>query len=237
MIIIACFIYYFNYKNDVFEPFTVPYRLGDMIKGWGRDDKNIGKDAHIKYYPNSIVSKYLKKTNKNNNIKVLNEVCNKIKNERNVKVPSENELVIHLRLGDVIENSKYSTEEHWNEYLDSIGPGLSNKKYIQSKDFFENILKKINKIKINKIILVWGDHKNLKSLKKSNYYIELLKDFFNKNNYKVNVFFNRDADEDFIYMSNAKYFVSTGGGFSTLISKMIKFNNNNLLYESIDKNI
>ena len=72
-------------------------------------------------------------------------------------------------------------------------------------------------------------------MKKSEQYIEFLKSLFNKHNYKVNVFFNRDADEDFIYMSNAKYFVSTGGGFSTLISKMVEFNNNNVLHKSTDK--
>lgn len=206
-------------------------------------EKNTLKDEHLKYYPNSIVSEYLRKTNKNNDIKVLSEVCNTIKNKKNIILPSDNELVIHVRLGDVIENSKYSAEEHWNEYLESIGPGIWNKKYIkwnekyiQNKTFFENILKKIKNIKqIDKIILVWGDHQNLKSLKKSKYYIKLLKNFFNKNNYKVDVFFNRDADEDFIYMSYAKYFVSTGGGFSALICKMVEYNNNNVLHKTTDK--
>lgn len=224
-------------EKQKIEHFSIPYRLGDMIKGWGRDDEKNGIKAHFKYYPNSIVSKYLKKTNDNNNIEVLNEVCDIIKKRNNVKIPFPNELVIHLRLGDVIENSKYSSTQHWENYLNSEGPGLPGYKYIKPKSFFINVIKKIkNKHKnIDKIILIWGDHKNLKSLKKSNEYIKRINDLFNRHHYDVNVFFNRDADEDFIYMSNAKYFVPTGGGFSKLISKMVQFNNNNVLYESTDK--
>jgi hypothetical protein len=146
-------------------------------------------------------------------------------------------LVIHLRLGDVIEHSKYSSTQHWENYLNSEGPGLSGYKYIKSKYFFINMIHKIqNEHKnIDTITLIWGDHKNLKSLIKSNEYIEQLNDLFDKYHYKVNVYFNRDADEDFIYMSNAKYFVPTGGGFSKLISKMVEYDNNNVLYKSFDK--
>jgi hypothetical protein len=68
--------------KEQIEHFSVPYRLGDMIKGWGRDNEKEGIKAHMNYYPNSIVSEYFKKTDDNNNIKVLNEVCNIIKKKK-----------------------------------------------------------------------------------------------------------------------------------------------------------
>lgn len=224
---------------NTYEYFKVPYRLGDVIKGWSREENPAKwekmKKTHIRDYPNSLVYNYLQKTTKNNDIPTLSVICNEYLNKNDINLPKDNELIIHIRLGDVIEESIYSAQQHWNKYLPSTG--ISQIKFIKDKSFFNNILKKIKNLNINKIILIWGDHRNLKSLKKSNEYINILNSFLKQNGYKTSVFFNRDADLDFVYMSSSKYFVSTGGGFSTLIAKIVKYKNNIVLHEATDKYI
>ena len=41
-----------------------------------------------------------------------------INNYKNKNRPDKNELIIHLRVGDVIEDSEYSVDQHLNDYLD-----------------------------------------------------------------------------------------------------------------------
>ena len=52
---------------------------------------------------------------------------------------------------------------------------------------------------------------------------------FVDNGFNVSIQYSNNIDEDFILMSNSKYFIPSGGGFSFLITKMVLFNNNVVL--------
>lgn len=101
------------------------YRIGDIICVF----------MNSCYAPeDSIGKEYKKRTNKVNNFKILDEIIKdksiSIKNK-----PGHNDLVMHVRLGDVIENSPFSVDEHWNteNKIHSMSPHVF---YINNKFFY-----------------------------------------------------------------------------------------------------
>ena len=222
---------YFDKLNiKIFETFESNrfnvYRLGDIIRHM---DNHVISDKYLDLHKNTIGYEYAKNTNKKNDYKTLKKICDKRKNDLN-DLPKQNELIIHVRLGDVIEKSIYTVDEYLEKERVSKGETISsNVVYIKSRKFFENyILNEINKIKdIDTVIFVGGDHRNLDSLNKSNEYLQKVSKIFRDNGYKTHIKFNEHtADEDFVYLSNAKYYVPTGGGFSKSVMEMVKLNNN-----------
>ena len=51
----------------------------------------------------------------------------------------------------------------------------------------------------------------------------MLKKILKKNNI-IPILRNTNPDDDFIFMSQSKYFVRSGGGFSNIISELVKKN-------------
>ena len=228
IIVLLILIYSSNKLNvETFESnrFNV-YRLGDIIRHM---DNHVISDKYLNLHKNTIGYEYAKSTNKKNDYKTLKTICDKRKQNLN-DVPKKNELIIHVRLGDVIEKSIYTVDEYLNKERVSKGNTISsNVVYIKSREFFENyILNEINNIKkIDTVIFVGGDHRDLDSLEKSNEYLKKVSKIFKDNGYKTIIKFNEHtADEDFIYLSNSKYYVPTGGGFSKSVMEMVKLNNN-----------
>jgi hypothetical protein len=200
------------------ENFLTGYRLGDMVRWRGTHG---GLNYHLTNYPNSIASEYLKKTIKTKDFKTL---FNIFKKRSLGKVgPDKNTLVIHLRIGDVIDNSKYSVDEHLEQ-----GKFYGTRIYVKPLSYYQNIIKKIQKFPINKIILVGGYHTD-SSHEKSSKYIERIKTFFN--GYSLETRINNLPDDDFIFMGSASYFVPSGGGFSLIISEMVKMNGGLIIEE------
>lgn len=188
------------------------YRLGDIFKYWNNlkyQKYNFEYINSIKHkYKNSIGDLYLKrnKSRKKNYELIKNIVNEKSKNYKNL--PKSNEVILHLRIGDSIKdfkngrfiyNKNYATRL---EYIDKIIPFLKNKK----------------------IILIYGSH-NTESQNKINLnqiYIKKLKDKLKKNKIIFEDKFTGNPDDDFIYMCNSKTFIKSGGGFSQLISQIVK---------------
>jgi len=54
-------------------------------------------------------------------------------------------------------------------------------------------------------------------------------DFFVRNGYNVSIHYSENADDDFILLSNAPYFLPSGGGYSFLLQKMCLLNNSIVL--------
>ena len=97
-------------------------------------------------------------------------------------------------------------------------------KMIYSKYYLRfYILQNIKKYDITNVEIITGFH-NSKKYQKSIVYINAIKNIFDFK-YKTRVISGRSPDYDFAYMSNSKYFVKSGGGFSRLIAKMVERNN------------
>ena len=203
-----------EFKND-----KKGYRLGDIFKS-NRFRKKLEK-SHRELYPNSIAVEYMNRSRSEKDYLILNSI---IKSRENKKIlPKKNVLVIHLRCGDVIDQSKYSV----NEFLESEKKYVNGLHYVKTRKYYEEISKKIKKYDIKKIVFVTGFHTIEDHSKSKDYMLKVMKIF--KNDYIVEAFIDRDADTDLIYMSNSYYFVKSGGGYSRMIGNLVKLNGNILI--------
>ena len=216
-IILILFILFCS-KYDNKEYFL--YRLGDMVikeqhDKWGRNNPEIGYVIYKKKYPYSIAKKYMDRTKKSNNYLVLVQIVN----EYTPKIKCDHCLIIHLRIGDVLDNSDYSVSEH----LKRPTPHKKNSNIVYTKPLSYYIksmqLAKIKKIK--NIILIGGYHMNSNHTK-SEIYVDTIEKLFRNNNFICKKRINQDPDDDFVIMCNAKYFLPSGGGFSRLVTEMVR---------------
>ena len=209
-------IYYFKNKNkelfiNLFHGLE-EYRLGDCVTDNKRWTHNLEK-IHYQNFPDSIASKYMKNTKKQNDFDQLFKIVKTFKNDT-----PEDCIVIHLRIGDVLENPLRT------RHLD----------YTTKICKYKLLLKRLKNEKNNlkKIVLVGGSHKNYKEYKNSEKYINDLEKLFKDKGYEVKLRFGNNPDIDFIYMSNAKYFVRSGtrGRYTLLIAEMVR-RNKGIVYE------
>lgn len=193
---------------------TNEYRLGDIICGF----------MHSGAAPeNSIGKEYKLKTNKINDYNILDKII-KDRYKQFQHKPTNIDLIIHLRLGDVLENSKYSVDDYWNNKIElrSVGIDISpHIFYIKNKYFYTDILNKIKQFNIKNIILVTFFHRT-KSNTKSIKYLNKVKNIFI--DYNIIERINKDIDEDMVFCSRAHYFVPSGGGYSYIIVKILELN-------------
>ena len=198
------------------------YKLGDSVL----KDNYLPVRLYYKFYfPNTIVSDYFSKTSETKNYKVLHDIVKK--RSKNKIVPKQDEIIFHLRIGDVIDNE-------YDGNIDELLEGKKhyNYKYCSVKDYLtnyekiDNKLKNIDKEKYKNIIIVGGYHCK-GNREKSVEYIEKISQYLTSKDFNVKTRINElSADEDFIYMCNSKIFFKSGGGYSNLVAKMVELNNN-----------
>ena len=199
-------------KNDscqLYRPSKYVYRLGDMTRLSSEQKKKEGADYHLKHFPNSIVSEYLRRTQEIDNYDILSDIV--MKRSKKISIPEKNTVVLHLRVGDVIEMSKHNV----NTFLTK--PTLGGIHKIHYTPSISQIMEALAKFSdINTIIIVAGSHINCDTTK-SCLYLAGVRKHLEKNGYKVSMRLGGDPDEDFIFMCLAHNFISSGGMYSTQI--------------------
>jgi hypothetical protein len=207
-----------------------------------------GAVFHCKTWPDSIVSKYLKSqedltesgfipwppiTDKDYiDLESLVEIISGF--PENLK-PKDNELVIHLRVGDIIDKSDLSVGQILDGKKSKLSKGGHLNKTMTFSFYKDLLLKKIN---ISKIILMTGSsthniegnhagrsiaaRKKQGKASKSKGYVNIIKRFFEKSGYLVETRSGFSPDEDFVFACRAKMFISSRSGFSIVIEKVRK---------------
>lgn len=144
---------------------------------------------------------------------------------------------IHVRTGEVIDNNILSVDTMWSmpdmDFIpNDIEAGtlgctafLGNtpkitRGYVKSRLYYEKICQELKDRNITEIHLscggLWVD-----SQEKSKDYVYRLKTLFSHYGLCVVDISNHTADEAFRVMSNARVFVPSGGGFSSLIASLV----------------
>ena len=214
VIVIISIIILFSMINLEIEGFTsnkASYRLGDIVKS--EVYRKELSPIYLKKYPETIAGKYIKNTQKNNDIFTLLKIISRYPNHT-----PQNAVIIHIRIGDVIENDKRHTI---NDFLKSNVSYGNKINYVKPLSYYNSI--NFKKFPTKKIILVGGFHKNGDHTKSYEYVIAI-RNFFRQKGYDVEtrIDVENDPDTDFVYMCNSKYFISSGGGFSGIIKKIIQ---------------
>lgn len=216
----------FNPQKDSFK--GDKYRLGDMIKYKNhRYNKDLGFNYHKNKFPNSIATEYMLTTNNMSDYPVLLKIISK----RNYPRQYNNYLVIHLRLGDVIENSTNSVDDFLLKpvYLTHLNGNSIN--YVKPLEYYQQIINKSKTLGVSKAILITGFHQGTNHTK-SLQYVSHVKNFFQSKGFQCQTRINLDPDEDFLIMCNAKYFVPSGGGFSDVITNIVKLKGGRVISSS-----
>lgn len=207
------------------------YRLTDMVTTEYCNEFFMGKRYHLKYYQDSIVSKYFSKTDQINRFDILKELVDNYKLEK--EIDYENTALIHLRLGEVIEESEYSAKDFFEKQIDwSV---FNTSRYVNSKKYYEYILDN-NKNIPKKVIIYSGGCFSSNKSKKSTEYINLIKNFLQEKDFEViDTYYNsNNPDDDFVTMARSKHFIRSGGGFSKLIKKMVEINDGNVYTDNYE---
>lgn len=209
--------YYYNLYTSYHE-----YRLGDVYNGdAGKPNEEYLYKHHTNKYPKSIAAEYLKKTNEKKNIKVMYDIISG--RLENIK---ENDCILHLRIGDVIEDLKLEDIlSEWDSNNDKYekGNAFNPIKYMRNKKFFMDKIKKLHELNINKINIICGAHIKYNEYVNSSIYIDMIIDLFKKNKIESKLSVNNNPDEDLLLGVKSKCFINTGGGFSQLIKEIRKY--------------
>jgi hypothetical protein len=221
-----------NFMNN--EENWYNYRLGDMLEycnwpEWRKKKKHnydfLDPVSVSKRYPNSIGDIYFKRLKKKEkNLDLLYKIIDE-KSHNNKNIPKNNEVVLHLRIGDVIEKCDNDVFKY----------RYSNHKH--SKGFYaiklENIKNNLNLFKNKKVILVYGNHLTdtitNTQRKCTELYLQKIRELFKNNNITFQERQSGNPDEDFVYMCNSKVFCKSGGGYSNLISKYVRSRGNEVI--------
>jgi hypothetical protein len=201
------------------------YRLGDMVKLQTARDGKDGRELHYRDFPDSIASEYMRRTNESNRFDLVLEIVEKRTKDTASQVPPKDMLVIHLRIGDVIDKTPYMVKDFLSRSI-KYENGVN---YVKPLSYYEKILTKAKEFNIHSITLLGGFHAPLKSTKKSLEYVRQIREFFEEHGLNVIERIDLDADEDFIYMCNSEYYAPSGGGYSALIKEILKLKGKHIL--------
>ncbi len=230
------------------------YRLGDIIRFQNiRACPEYGGVFLCKTWPDSIACKYLKKEGelsesgwlegpaippKNGiNFESLTEIINEFPE---ISKPKDDELVIHLRIGDIIDNSDVSAKQilsgvHWNE---SCRGRIDTQRYpskTMTLFFYESL--PLEKLNISKIILMTGssehiykaEREKIEELKEcgknseSEEYVSIVKSFFEASGYNIDIRSGFSPDEDFVFACRAKMFLPSDSGFALVVEGLREY--------------
>ena len=181
------------------------YRLGDMFlygdhsdgqyRGWQRQ--------HIDTWPDSLAAQYIRMApGQASNYDVLIGLIRRFPEDLRLTPPSD-AVIIHLRVGDVWENSHYN----------------GNSFYQIPLSYYEQHVRSFP-ADARLVVLVAGAHNKYDSYVHSSAYIDRVRAFFEERGYQVQLRLGNLPDDDVVFMARASFFVQSGGGFSYLISQI-----------------
>lgn len=191
------------------------YRIADLFHKsgirWKRDLASILGDSQ---YKNSILFDYFKSQKKHRDISTMQKTIDRHINLYNYPTPEKNELVIHLRLGDLLNHKK-----DLNDYYEK----------------FKNLNKKIDFKKFSKVSIVtalhfghFDDHPKgplyifSENAKENSFtFFRYVESQINESGHSVNLISSDNIDQDFCYMVKSQWLVKSKRGFSNLICKLL----------------
>jgi len=230
----CCVTDVFNNKSEVI-PFNTPkiwnkYRLGDCIKLCESCQLNSPTDSFAKLYAvrHCVTSTtrhfFAKRTTTcpncvRSNLTFVREMLDSyMGGADSYSKPAEDELVLHLRLGDVIEN----TDTDIITMLSKGADPAHNKNFASAIKSVHEYLNDIAKSGLQKISIRGGSH-DPRMYRKSRVYAGCLKRGIETAGYEVSMELDSgNPDEDFYYMSFAKNIVVSTGGYSRIIGNLVK---------------
>lgn len=221
-------------ETGPFHTLRPEYALGDCIKLCDRCDWHGENDiTTTTFFPNwtmagsygLLACPHRKRTDEpkykhihGGNLEVVEEVLERFGTLPGYERPDPDAILLHLRLGDVIEWSNNTVLE----MLTQGGNPAHHKNFHASIKSIHEYLENIRQANVTKVIIVGGSHRPL-WYRKSRVYAGCLDKALRRAGLEVNMSLDGgDADKEFYYMAHAKKVVVSAGGYSKLIGKMVE---------------
>jgi hypothetical protein len=146
--------------------------------------------------------------------------------------PDENALVMHLRLGDVIERAGATPQEM---LMRGANPKHASISFMTAiKSIYEYLTDISGSGVVSRVDIVGGAHKG--SCEKSWVYATCMRDAIERAGWEVSLQVNGGTpDQDFYFMSNAKKIIVSTGGFSRLIRQLVSFHGGKVIGRTFRK--
>ena len=198
------------------------YRLGDVFRF--DSFRRLLESFHLAHFPNSIASRYLRATTRSGDYVILARVVREYRASHPSMVPPSDAAILHLRCGDVLDGKKLHDGVPRDIISHGGVPGVLRdglRPYVKSLSHFDQYVQQLS---TRHLILVAGTHYQLAEniWPASTEYINGVRDHFRAKGFFVELRIGQRADDDVVYMAHARTFVSSGGGFSGVISGLVK---------------
>jgi hypothetical protein len=203
------------------------YRVADIITKCGERWEHSGNMVinHDKY-KQTILQSYLKQNGlyESQNFNLLLSIIKKFNTENRLPLPEDNELVIHLRLGDVVVHNWFLKKD----YIALINEQLRKNKNIDKITFvtcFAYQEWSAESLHLRKNAPLWDytEEKQNKNVEK----VTILFDSVMKTfpGIKMKIYSNTEIDKDLCYCVLSKHYIHDDGGFTNLCLKLNQLNN------------
>ena len=195
------------------------YAFGDIVYRKGKRWKyRIQKVLTDPKYKNTILFNYLKlKKSKNCNYNILLNCIKDYNCKNNLLLPSNNEIVIHLRMGDVVTYDCFLKNNYVSAIEKIIKNNTINKITIVTCFSYGAWAK--DSLHLRKGAPMWN-YTIKKQKKNEQLFSELLSKFQTHFNIPIHIYSNKDIDKDFCYCVFSKFYINDHGGFDRLTEKL-----------------
>lgn len=211
----------------VLEPYNIGYRLGDCIR-WCthcetctprelRNETNLTAIRRLAFmYEVTRCRDYMDLYNLTHIRKELFPVLGQ--REGFVR-PDPRDVVVHLRLGDVIETQKRNASALLRAGGYGDHPDFRQIRSIRPFQEYMDILEEI-KGQYDKVVIVGGSHRST-VFKTGRTYAHCLQRGLAMAGHKVDLHLDdRSADKDFYFMAHSKFFIGSTGGYSKTMADL-----------------
>lgn len=197
------------------------YRVADLIHykdpNWKIWTNQI---LHDPQYEDTILRDYFNKKRKDPDIQTLKDIIWEHIDRKNYPTASDSELVVHVRLGDRLDEKTLIYNE--------------NSIYKRSLEFYDTFLENIpQEIEISKVTVVtalhFGDFKFINKFHhtqvaedRSFEVLDLIKQRVEEKELEFGIVSNDDVDRDLAYMASSKYFIQSFSEMSFLASQCLR---------------
>ena len=203
------------------------YRVSDIIYKFGERWEHSGNMVFKnEKYKETILQEYLKINGLYNkpNLDILLKIIEKYNSHNNLPIPQNNEIVIHLRMGDVVVHNWFLSK-NYIELINNILMKNNNINKVTLVTCFAYQEWSKESLHLRKLAPLWDytEEKQNKNIKKTNILLNNIKHSFP--NIEIKIYSNCDIDKDICYCVLSKNFIHDNGGFSNLLFELNNLKN------------
>lgn len=195
------------------------YRCGDIVyhigERWQHSKNQILNNPK---YENTLFKNFLEKNNgKDSNFKFLLKCIEEYCSDNNLPIPDDDELVIHLRMGDVVVHNWFLRKNYINLIKEVKKNNTISKITIVTSFAYQAWSQE--SIHLIKKAPLW-DYTDEKQEKNERSLFELLSNIQDQFNLPITIYSNKNIDVDLCYCVFSKHFIKDEGRFSKLMEKL-----------------